>query len=147
MAAKIVGTALHIADTERTEQRFKKRNVAKEELVLKRLGASRDDDALARAKCGEQVSQGLPGAGPRFDDEVAAFFEGALDGLGHGQLAGTKLVGERRLRQDAAWREKFMERGQGAGCGVAGGHRDSLHHSEPGCVVGGAGKIPQRTAD
>ncbi len=115
VAAEIVGAALHVADAQAAQQRFEKRNVAEEELILQRLGAGGDDDALAGAQRGQQVGEGLAGAGAGLDDQVAALGEGALDGLGHLELAGAVLVGQRRTRENAAGREELVERGQGAG--------------------------------
>ena len=55
---------------------------------------------------------------------MAALGEGALDGFGHFELAGAVFVGQRGASQDAAGREELVERGQGAGWGFGGGHRD-----------------------
>ena len=96
VAAEIVGAALHVADAQVAEKRFEKGNVAEVELVLERLGAGGDDDALAGAQGGQQIGEGFAGAGAGFDDEVAAFGERAFDGLGHFQLAGAVFVGQRR---------------------------------------------------
>ena len=49
VAAEIVGAALHVADLQISEQRFKKGNVAEVELVLQCFGARGNDDALAGA--------------------------------------------------------------------------------------------------
>ena len=106
MAAEVVGAALHVADAQAAEQRFEKGNVAEVELVLQGLGAGGDDDALAGAQGGEQVGEGLAGAGACFDDEMAALGECALDGFGHFQLAGAVLVGQRRACEDAAGGER-----------------------------------------
>ena len=114
-AAKVVGAALHVADAQFAEQGFEKRHVAKEELVLKSLGSGGDDDALAGAESGQKIGEGFAGARSGFDDEMAALGEGALDGFGHFVLAGAVLVGQRRVRQDAAGREELVERGQSAG--------------------------------
>ena len=122
VAAEVVGAALHVADAELAEQGFEEGNVAEVELILEGLGSGGDDDALAGAQGGQQVGQGLAGSGAGLDDEVAAFREGALDGLGHLELAGAVLVGQGRARKDAARGEELMEGGQGAGCG-GGGHR------------------------
>ncbi len=136
VAAEVVGAALHVADAQLAEQRFEKGNVAEVELILQGLGSGGDDDALAGAQGGQQVGQGFAGAGAGLDDQMAALGEGALDGLGHLELAGAVLVGQRRARQNAARREELVERGQGAGWVVGGGHRSgrSLHHSDTGRV-------------
>jgi len=55
---------------------------------------------------------------------MAALFEGTLDGFGHLQLTGAILKGQRRAGEDAARREELVERGQGAGWVVGGGHRE-----------------------
>ena len=54
VAAEVVGAAFHVADAEVAEQSLEKRNVAKIELVLQRLGAGGDDDALAGAQGGSR---------------------------------------------------------------------------------------------
>ena len=122
MAAEIVGAALHVADTQRADQSFEKGNVAEVELVLQGLGSGGDDDALAGAQGGEQVGEGLAGAGAGLDDQVAALCESLFDGSRHLQLAGAVFIGQRRARQNAAGREKFVQRGKGAGWVFAGGH-------------------------
>ena len=114
MAAEVVGAALHVADTQVAEQRFEKRHVAKEELVLQSLCACGDDDALAGAQGGQQVGQCLAGTGAGFDDEMATFSKRALYGLGHLELAGAVFVGERRTGEDAAGRKELVEGRQGS---------------------------------
>ena len=64
---------------------------------------------------GQQIGEGLAGAGAGLDDEVAALGEGALDGFGHFELAGPVFIGQRRTRQNAAGRKELVQRGQGAG--------------------------------
>ena len=112
VAAKVVRAAFHVADAEAAEKSLQKWNVAKIELVLQRLGAGGDDDALAGAQGRQQVGEGLAGAGARLDDEVAMLGESALDGLGHFKLAGAVFVGQRGPRKDAAGREELVEGGQ-----------------------------------
>ena len=129
VAAEIVGAALHVADAQVTQQRFKEGNVAEVELVLKSLGSGGNNDALAGAQGREQVSQGFAGTGSGLDDQVAAFFQSPLDGLGHFQLPRPVLEREGGARQDAARREELMEGGQGAGWAVAQGHRVRVHTS------------------
>ena len=92
VAAEIVGAALHVADLQRAEQRFEEGDVLEEELLLQILGAGGDDDALlalaGEAQRGQQIGEGLAGAGAGFDDEVALVREGAFDGSRHLVLAG-----------------------------------------------------------
>jgi hypothetical protein len=129
VAAEVVGAAFHVADAQvAEEQRLEKRDVAEVELVLQGLGAGRDDDAAAGSERWEQVGEGLAGAGAGLDDQMAALFEGALDGFGHVELAGAVFVGERGLREDAAGREEGVQGGECAGCRFADGHY--LHHSD-----------------
>ena len=67
--------------------------------------------ALAgKAQRGQQIGEGLAGAGPGFDDEVTLLFEGGFDGSGHLVLAAAMLEGERRAREDAAGREEIVQR-------------------------------------
>ena len=123
VAAKVVGAAFHVADLQVAEQRFEKRHVTEEELVLQSLGSRGDDDALAGAQSGEQVGEGFAGARAGLDDEMAALGERALDGFGHLQLSWAVFVGQRRLGENAAGREELVQSGQSAGCGLGGGHR------------------------
>jgi hypothetical protein len=116
LPADVVGPALHVADLERAEQGFEEGDVLEVELLLEVFGAGGDDDALlllARAADGgEQVGQGLAGAGAGFDDEVAAVGEALLDLAGHGVLPGAVLEGERGLGEDAAGVEEVVEAGK-----------------------------------
>jgi len=123
VAAEVVGAALHVADAQIADEGFEEGNVAEVELVLEGLGSRGDNNALAGAQGGEQVGEGFAGACAGLDDEMAALFKGALDGLGHLQLAGAVLKGQRRTRENAAGREELMERGQGAGWVFGGWHR------------------------
>ena len=111
-AAKVIGAALHVADAQFAEQRFEKRNVAKEELVLKSLGTGGDDDALAGAKSGQKIGESFSGARSGFDDEMAALGERALHGFCHFVLAGAVLEWQRRAGEDSTGGEKLMERGE-----------------------------------
>ena len=122
VAAEIVRPALHVAHAQLAEQRFEERHVAEVELILKRFCSGGDDDALAGAQGGQQVGQGFARAGAGLDDEVAPFSEGAFDGFGHLELAGAVLVGQRRLRKNAAGREELVQRRQGPSCGLGRGH-------------------------
>ncbi len=115
LAAKIIAAALHVADAQLAQMLLEERNVLEEELLLQRLGAGRDDDALARANHRQQIRQRLAGAGAGFDDQVAALFERLLHGFGHLQLPAAKLVGRMRARQQASGTEELVERRQSRG--------------------------------
>ena len=120
--AEIVAAALHVADLQRAEERFEEGDVLEEELLLQILGAGGDDDALLalarEAQGGQEVGEGLAGAGAGFDDEVALVVEGLLDGSGHLVLAGAVLEGERGAREKAAGGEEVVERRERrSGCG------------------------------
>ena len=113
LLAKVVGAALHDGNAQRAEQRLEERDVLERELLLQILGAGGDDDALAgfarEAQGGQQVGQGLARAGAGFHDKVAAVFEGLLDGLGHGDLAGALLEVQRGAGKQAAGREEVVQ--------------------------------------
>ena len=98
--AEIVAAALHVADFERAEEGFEEGDVLEVELLLEVFGAGGDDDALlalaGEAEGGQEVGEGLAGAGAGFDDEVALVGEGLFDGSGHVVLAGAVLEGEAR---------------------------------------------------
>ena len=111
-AAKIIGAALHVADAKLSEEGFKERNVAEEELILECFGSGGDDYALAGAECGQKIGERFASAGACFDDEMPALCECAFDGFGHFELAGAVLEGERRASEDSPGREKLMQRGE-----------------------------------
>ncbi len=96
--------------------RFEEGDVLEVELLLQVLGAGGDDDALAafagEAQGGQQVGEGLAGAGAGFDDEVALVVERGLDGFGHLVLAFADFEGEGGFREDAVGREEVVQRGQ-----------------------------------
>lgn len=129
MAAEVVAAPLHVADLQRSEQRFEEGYVFEEELLLQVFGTRRDDDALlalaSETQSGQKVGKGLAGAGARFDDEVAFFLEGGLDGPGHLVLASPVLEGEGGLGEDASRGEEIVKRGQAlGGCGLRSSYRD-----------------------
>ncbi len=136
MLAEVVGAALHVADLQRPEDRFEEGHVLEEELLLQVLGAGGDDDALValarEAERGQQVGEGLAGAGAGLDDEVAFVGEGLLDGAGHLILTLAVLEGERGAREHAAGGEELMQRGQlarGSECGFIAPEMLGLGHS------------------
>jgi hypothetical protein len=112
--AEVVAAALHVADVERAEEGFEEGDVLEEELLLEVFGAGGDDDALlalaGEAEGGQEVGEGLAGAGAGFDDEVALVGEGLLDGAWPsrtGRLA--VLEGEGGVGEDAAGGEEVVE--------------------------------------
>ncbi len=113
LLAEVVGAALHVADSQRAEQRFEERDVLEEELLLQIFCAGGDDDALllvaGAAERGEKVGEGFAGAGAGFDDEMALVGEGLFDRFRHGVLAGAVLEGEGGAGQEAAGREEVVE--------------------------------------
>jgi len=128
LLAEVVGPAFHVADAQRTEERFEEGNVFEEKLFLKIFCAGRDDDALlmlAGAAQGRQkIGESFSGAGASFDDEMTSVGKALLYLACHGVLAGAMLKGERRLREDAAGMEELVERGQtllGVDFGMGGG--------------------------
>ena len=116
VATEVVGAALHVADAQVSDEGFEEGNVAEVELILEGLGSGGDDDAQAGAQGGEQVSEGFAGACAGLDDEMAALFEGALDGFGHLQLAGAVL--ERAETSARGCRRERRTRGAWAGRGL-----------------------------
>jgi len=110
VAAEVVGAALHVTDAQVSDEGFEEGNVAEVELVLEGLGSRGDDDALAGAQSGQQVGEGFARAGAGLDNQVAALFKGALDGLAicscrggthRGETSARECRRERRTR--AAW--------------------------------------------
>ena len=118
VAAEVVGAALHVADAQVAQQRFEEGNVAEVELVLQGLGAGGDDDALAGAQGGQQVGERFAGAGAGLDDQVAAFVESPLDGLGHLQAGrgGTHRAAASAPECRPARRTHAARAGRGLGC-------------------------------
>ena len=85
------------------------RDVLLDELFLEADGVGGDDDpplfAVSQEHRGNQIGEGLADAGPGLDHQVARGAEGALDGLGHGDLLGAVLVarevaGDQTLRAE-----------------------------------------------
>jgi hypothetical protein len=74
----------------------------REQLLLKRLGRGRHDDALPRLERRDQIREALAGAGTRLRDEVFAAREGALDGHGKGSLLRPRFVAGQRRGERAA---------------------------------------------
>jgi hypothetical protein len=131
--AEVVAAALHVADVERAEDGFEEGDILEEELLLQVFGAGGDNDALlagaGEMQRGQEVGEGLAGAGAGLDDEMAPVFKGLLDGAGHLVLALAMLEGERGAGEDAAGGEEFVEGGElgGGELGLrdlnGGGHR------------------------
>ena len=119
LAAEIIAAPFHVADAQLAQMLLQERNVFEEELLLQRLRAGRDDDALARANDRQQIGQRLSGAGAGFDDQVPPFLQCLLDGFGHLQLAAAKFVRRMRARQQSSRAEELVQRretrGQGGG--------------------------------
>ena len=57
-----------------------------EQLVLQRLGAGRDYDAMARQQRGHEICKRLARAGTRFDHEIRTAANRRVDFLGHCHL-------------------------------------------------------------
>jgi hypothetical protein len=114
VAAEVVGAAFHVADAQVAQERFEKGQVAEKELILQGFGAGGDDDPVAGAEGGKEVGEGFAGAGAGFDDQVALLCKGALDGLGHLELAGAVFVGQGGFGEDAAGGEEGVEGGEGS---------------------------------
>src|SRR5690606_25504110 len=110
--------------------------VALEQLVLQRLGASGDDDPPAGQQRRYEVGIGLAGAGPRLRHQHVAGLEGRLDGAGQAQLAfadaeAFDLRGEGAVRTERL-RGGAVVRGQRPGNAVTGrckglAHAASMH--------------------
>src|SRR5271165_6255948 len=98
VAADVIRSALHVADTQRAQQRLEERNVFEEELLLEIFRAGRDNHAPPRSQGRQEVGQGFAGAGARLDDQMTIFVESPLDGLCHLQLAAAKLIGQTGAR-------------------------------------------------
>ena len=109
MTAKVVCSALHVADLHRStrcQHRLEEWYVFEVQLLLQVLGAGRDDYPLTRlsrqSQCGQKVRESLSGSSSCFDDQAALLFQRCLHRLGHLVLSWPMLEGERRLRQQAA---------------------------------------------
>ena len=128
LAAQIIVAALHVADREppwsltrlhgrricadmtRKQSLLQERNIFIKKLLLKILRTGRDDDALARTNHRQKVSQCLPRARARLDDEVALFFQRLLHCLRHLQLSTAKFIRRMRTGQHSSGREELVER-------------------------------------
>ena len=67
------------------------REVLGGQLVLQRLGRRGYHDPVAREDGRDKVGQGLSGACPGLDDEVAMIVDCSSNGLGHRPLPVTRL--------------------------------------------------------
>ncbi len=127
VAAQIVRPALHVADAQRSQERFEKGQIAEEELLLQILCAGRDDDPLPHPKSRQQVGERLAGTGTGLDDEVSVLRERAFDRSRHLELAAAKLVGQARAREHSSGGEELIERRQRrSGAGDSGQGRDPV---------------------
>ncbi len=88
-----VGAALHVADLQRpVEMLLQERNVFVEELLLQVLGSGGDHHAFAGEQGRDQIGERFAGAGARVDQQMLFLGQRGLDGFGHLELSGTKLV-------------------------------------------------------
>lgn len=71
-------------------------------LLLERDGRGADDDLLAREERGDEVREGLAGAGAGLHEEVAILRQGALDRVHHRQLTLAGLVGREPVPEGGA---------------------------------------------
>src|SRR5690606_24122854 len=85
------------------------RQVAMIELVLQRARAGGDDGTATAVQRGDQVREGFPGTGARFDHERAAVLERAGDRGGHRALPGARLEAREPLFQRAFGAEEMLE--------------------------------------
>ena len=105
--AQVVGPPLH--DRHRqvpAEGLGQERDVLGDQLLLEVLGAGGDDHPTAELDRGQQVGEGLPGAGAGLGQEQAAVLEDALDRLGEPLLRRPLLVALEDLRQEPAATEE-----------------------------------------
>jgi len=96
---------------------LEKRQIAEKDLLLERLGRSRDHHFFATQDGGDEIREGLPGPGASLTHEDPLFGEGALDRLGHEELPGAILVPVEGAGQGTAGAEQVPgtdgSRGQG----------------------------------
>ncbi len=84
VVAEIIGAAFQLGDLDRQIDRLAHgRQIAVKELVLKMPGAGGHERAPARQQCGDQIGEGLAGAGARFHHQCVLRFERVLHGVGH----------------------------------------------------------------
>ena len=113
------------------------RQVALEELVLQRLGAGGDDHLAAVQERGDEIREGLAGAGAGLGDERAAPGDGGRDGIGHRELLRTEAEAGQRPGEEAAFAQDRDQLPVGSG-GVAvgiGGERGAAQFA----LLDGAG--------
>ena len=130
--AGVVGAALQdgvrrVDAGHRADRLHQARDVALDELVLERQRRGRDDHAGVVQERGDEVGQGLAGAGAGLDEQVLSTRERRADRLGHGHLAGALLAaeGRDRGRQDVAERRRGGAP-SGSAAGSVSGTRGSL---------------------
>ena len=119
MVADIVRAALEQRERHRELQRIAhERQVALEQLVLQRLGAGGDDHLAAVEQRGNEIREGLAGAGAGFGDQCGPPADRGGNGIGHGQLLRAKAEARKRAGQHAA---VTQDRGQPRIGGIVGG--------------------------
>ena len=112
MVADIVAAALEQGNGDRDAQRIAhQRQVALIELVLQRLGPGGNDHLAAGKQGGNQIGEGLAGAGPGFGEQLAARLDGERDRLGHRDLLRPRPVAGNIARKRSVGVENRTELG------------------------------------
>src|ERR1044071_6182732 len=109
LPAKIIRAALHVADAQRASERFgEEGNVFVIKLILKVLGARRDDHALAAGKRGDEIGERLAGSSSGPNEQVLALLKRLGDGARHLQLALAVFIIWMALLQPPAGSESVL---------------------------------------
>ena len=112
MVADVVGAALEQRDGDRRGQRVAdQRQVAFEQLILKRLGARRYDDLAAVEQRGNEIGERLASAGARFRDERLAQRDCPGHRLRHCELLRPEAESGQLVRKRTAVAEDCRELG------------------------------------
>ena len=120
VVADVVGAALEQRERHRDTQRIAhERQVALEQLVLQRLGAGGDDHLAAVEQRGNEIGEGLAGAGAGFGDQLPTRRDGRAPRPRHRQL----LRAEAEARQCARPAHRLRRRSRRARTAVVGGSR------------------------
>ena len=106
-SADVVREALHEGDLGVQAEAAHRRDVLLDELLAEGLGGRGDHHAASALGGGHEVREGLAGARSSLDEERGAGIEGGLDGVGHAELLGARLVASEHLREGPPAVEQF----------------------------------------
>src|SRR5689334_15652401 len=108
-ATQIVVAAFQVRGANRSfENAFQQRDVFIENLILKGFSACRNENSSAMKQGRKQICQSLSGSGAGFDNDVILSVQSTINGIGHSDLRGPKLIVAQLLLQHPARAEELV---------------------------------------